>query len=212
MPIHVFFDNSNIWGGAQAVRNITEPGVPWTALRLHFENLFTLIEGGRETSNAVLAGSVPPSCESLWEYAREQGYDTNLLRRVEKEDGSIGEQGVDEILHMKIANAILDFDPPQILVVATGDGRVSEFGTGFITQIRRALKKDWDVEVWSWGETLNERKYLALRNEFPRKVTIKYLDPCHRSVTFVRGGEYFEKDAQGTKTFFTVPPRRVEPL
>lgn len=34
MSIHVFFDNSNIWGGAQAVRNLTEPGVPWPALHL----------------------------------------------------------------------------------------------------------------------------------------------------------------------------------
>ena len=212
MTIHVFFDNSNIWGGAQAVRNITEPGVPWSALRLHFANLFTLIEGGRSASNAVLAGSVPPSCESLWEYAREQGYDTDLLRRVEKEDGSIGEQGVDEILHMKIANAIIDFDPPQTLVVATGDGRVSEFGTGFVTQIRRALGKGWNVEVWSWGETLNERKYHALRDEFTGRLIIKYLDPHYRSVTFVRGGEYYEKDAQGQKSYFTVPPRRAEPL
>ncbi len=191
---------------------MTEPGVPWSALRLHFENLFSLIEGGRQRSTAVLAGSVPPSCAALWDYARDQGYNTDLLRKVEREDGSVCEQGVDEILHMKIANAILDFDPPQTLVVATGDGRVSEFGTGFITQIRRALKKAWDVEVWSWGETLNQRKYLELQAAYPGNVTIKYLDPHYRSVTFVRGGEYYEKDALGNKTYYTVPPRRVEPL
>jgi len=30
---------------------------------------------------------------------------------------------VDETLHLRIANAILDFDPPQTLVIASGDGK-----------------------------------------------------------------------------------------
>lgn len=87
MSIHVFFDNSNIWGGAQNVRNITEPGVPWPALRIYYKNLFKLIEDGREAKTKVLAGSVPPSCAALWEYAKAEGYDTALLKRVEKDDG-----------------------------------------------------------------------------------------------------------------------------
>lgn len=211
--IHVFFDNSNIWGGAQAVRNMTEPGVPWPALRIYYKNLFTLIEGGREAITKVLGGSVPPACNALWEYAREHGYDTNLLRRVAKDDGSIVEQGVDEVLHMKIANAILDNQPPQTLVVATGDGHYSEFGTGFPSQIERALKHGWNAELWSWGLSLNEKKYQRLVDEWSGKFCVKHLDAHYLSLTFVKGGEYYEKDAlSGEKSYFTLRERRVEPL
>lgn len=212
MAIHVFFDNSNIWGGAQAVRNLTEPGVPWPALRIYYRNLFALIERGRDTATRELAGSVPPSCEALWEYARDHGYNTDLLRRVERDDGSIGEQGVDEVLHMKIANAILDYPAPQTLVVATGDGKLSEFGTGFPTQIERALKHGWDAELWSWGLTLREGKYRKLESDSAGRFRVNLLDPHYRSLTFVKSGQYYERDAAGNKSYFTVPDRIVESL
>jgi len=212
MSIHVFFDNSNIWGGAQSVRNMTEPGVPWPALRIYYKNLFALIEDGRSATTKVLAGSVPPSCAALWEYAKSEGYDTDLLRRVKKDDGSIVEQGVDEILHMKIANAVLDFAPPQTLVVATGDGNVSDFNTGFITQIERALKHGWDAEIWSWGESLAERKYKELEAQSDGKFTIRYLDRHYKSVTFVKQGEYYERNSDGSKSNFTISGRIVESL
>ena len=67
--IHVFFDNSNIWGGAQEMRKLNEPEAHWAAFRLYYRNLFRLIEQDRAVDESVLAGSVPPSCEQLWEYA-----------------------------------------------------------------------------------------------------------------------------------------------
>lgn len=212
MPIHVFFDNSNIWGGAQAVRSVTEPGVPWQALRIYYKNLFALIEGGRPAATKVLAGSMPPSCDALWEYARENGYNTDLLHRVERDDGSIGEQGVDEILHMKIANAILDHASPQTVVVATGDGKLSEFGTGFPTQIERALRHGWDAELWAWGQSLNAKRYGDLETKSGGKFKVKVLDPRYRSLTFVKGGQYYERDASGVTHQFAVPERIVEKL
>jgi hypothetical protein len=212
MAIHVFFDNSNMWGGAQAVRSQIEPGVPWPALRIYYRNLFDRIEGGRTADTRILAGSVPPSCDSLWEFARDRGYRTDLLHRVQRDDGSIGEQGVDEVLHLKIANVLLDFAPPQTLVVATGDGRISEFGTGFSTQIERALRIGWDVELWSWGQSLNERRYRQIEANSGGKMTIHLLDPDYPSVTFVKGGEYFIQDPSGTRTPVTVAARVVQPL
>lgn len=212
MSIHVFFDNSNIWGGAQSVRNLTEPGVPWPALRIYYRNLFALIEGGRPAATKVLAGSVPPSCKALWEYARAHGYDTDLLQRIERDDGSICEQGVDEVLHMKIANAVLDYSAPQTLVVATGDGKLSDFGTGFPSQIERALRHGWQAKLWSWGMTLNEKRYKKIEDDSGGKFTIKMLDRYYRSLTFVQGGEYYERDASGQKRCFVVPARVVEAL
>jgi hypothetical protein len=104
------------------------------------------MENGREIVTKVLAGSVPPSCEPLWAYAHQNGYTTDLLRKVEREDGTVGEQGVDELLHLKIANTLLDH-PRGTLAIATGDGRVSQFGTGFAAQIDRALNHAYPVDA-----------------------------------------------------------------
>jgi len=78
---------------------------------------------------------------------------TDLLQKVEREDGKLGEQGVDGILHLKIANVLLDYLSGTLAVV-TDDGKTSKFGTGFLTQIDRALARAWDVEVWSWSKSV----------------------------------------------------------
>jgi hypothetical protein len=211
MAIHVFFDNSNIWGGAQATRSVREPRVPWVALRLQYENLFRLMEGGRDRMTAELAGSVPPECEALWIYARRHGYRTNLLQKVENDAGRWVEQAVDEVLHMKIANVLLDYPSTDTLVVATGDGRLSTFGTGFRTQVERALKHGWNVEVWSFSEAYNDC-YDRLMKEFPGRLQSKMLDNYYDCVTFVQKGEYYEKDAAGNRVYFDVPARYSKSL
>ena len=130
MAIHVFCDNSNIWIGAGSVRADIEPHVPQYLLRVYLRKLFRLVEGGREALTKELAGSVPPETDDLWVYAREHGYNTTLLHRVD--DGTrMREQSVDEALHLKIANALLDYEPPQTLVLMTGDGAIGEAGTSF---------------------------------------------------------------------------------
>ena len=73
----------------------------------------------------MMAGSVPPGNDDLWAHAEDAGYQTDLLRKIEHDDGSLGEQAVDELMHLKIANVLLDFDEPQTLVLVTGDGKVS---------------------------------------------------------------------------------------
>jgi hypothetical protein len=185
--IHVFYDNSNILGGAQGAFAENEPHVPWYLQRVHFGHIFDLIEGRRDASTKALAGSVPPSSEMLWEYARKKGYNTDLLKRIEKEDGTTGEQAVDEMLHLKIANAIIDHSAPQHLVVATGDGRLSAYGTSFITQIERAIKAGWTAEVWSWNANLNG-KYKDLARKNPKTFQVKYFDEYFYQITFVKEG------------------------
>jgi len=207
---HVFFDNSNIYGGACDMRKINEPKSHWAAFRIYYRNHFQLIEHSRVVDEALLAGSVPPSCEGLWKYARAQGYSTDLLRRVEKDDGSVGEQGVDELLHLKIANCIIDNDPKgRVLVIATGDGRESEFGTGFKSQVESALKKNWEVEIWSWGPTLN-RCYKNMAAKYPN-LKVNLLDPYYLSVTFLQGGTYYLM-RKGVKIPHPVAERVVAPL
>ncbi len=206
MPRHIFIDNSNIFGGAQRAAETLEPGAVWLAVRLYFKNLAKLLEKGDAVTTRMLAGSMPPGNDALWEHARQAGYNTDLLHRVEVAGGKLVEQGVDEMLHLKIANAILDCPAPQTLVIASGDGRVSTFNTGFTTQAERALKFGWNVEVWSWsGQLSNTFARMAARHG--GRLTVHLLDPYYRSLTFVSAGNY----TVGT-TSMTVAARVVSKL
>ncbi|KAJ7474702.1 hypothetical protein FB451DRAFT_1174136 [Mycena latifolia] len=70
------------------------------------------------------------------------------------------EQGVDELLQLKLHQALaaLDGPPPPnaTIVLATGDGNVGQFNEdGFLGPVRTALKKGWRVELYAWEEGLS---------------------------------------------------------
>jgi hypothetical protein len=65
------------------------------------------------------------------------------------------EQGVDEILHLKILESIVDTDEPSTMVVATGDAAKAEYSEGFMKMIVRALKKGWRVELVAWSKSIS---------------------------------------------------------
>lgn len=189
MTRHVFIDNSNLFGGAQRAAAAIEPEALYLAVRVHYANLFRLLHADDHVESKVLAGSIPPATDALWNHARNAGYNTDLLRRIEHDDGRIAEQGVDELVHLKIANALLDFDPPQTLVLVTGDGHDSEFGTSFREQVERALRRGWQVQLWSWREQLS-RRFRTLVERGGGQMTIHELDLYYRSLTFIQGGTY----------------------
>lgn len=190
MDAHIFIDNSNAFGGAQRAAAQQEPGAVWLAVRIYYRNLFALVERQLNPITRVLAGSVPPGNDALWEGARRCGYNTDLLRRVEKDDGRLVEQGVDEIAHLKIANVLLDYDPPQTLVLITGDGNDSDFGTSFTKQAERAMRRGWNVVVWSWQSQLSGR-FSRLAEEHPTLMKVQTFDPHYMQVTFIQEGVYY---------------------
>lgn len=65
------------------------------------------------------------------------------------------EQGVDEILHLKILESIVDTDEPGTMVLATGDAAQAEYSDGFMRMAERALKKGWTVELVSWSKNIS---------------------------------------------------------
>ena len=65
--------------------------------------------------------------------------------------------------------------------IAYGDGRKSDFGTGFRYQVERALKRNWLLEIWSWSPTLNSC-YGVMRGRFPN-LSVNLIDPHYWSVT-----------------------------
>ena len=187
MATHIFVDNANIFGGAQRAAKVIEPRVPWQAIRVYYQNFFKVLEHGhRDIKTRMLGGSVPPGNDDLWAYAKKARYNTDLLKRVDSDDGRLVEQGVDELLHLKIANALLDYPPPQTLVLGTGDGIVSQFGTSFRDQIVRAFKQGWSVRVFSWKAQLSGK--LRRLDCDTVDMEIHELDPWYRSITFVKGG------------------------
>lgn len=66
------------------------------------------------------------------------------------------EQGVDEILHLKILESIVDADVPSTIVLATGDAAEAEYSQGFMAMVERALKKGWRVELISWSKNISQ--------------------------------------------------------
>ena len=65
------------------------------------------------------------------------------------------EQGVDEILHLKILESVVDTDEPGTIVLATGDAAQAEYSEGFMAMAHRALKKGWTVELVSWSANIS---------------------------------------------------------
>jgi hypothetical protein len=115
------------------------------------------------------------------------------------------EQAVDEMLHLKIANALLDHDPPQTLVLLTGDGKQSSFGISFPDPVRQAAKRKWSVVVWSWRDQLSAA-FAHLVRQGVQGLLVKHLDPHYKKITFIKGGSY----RVGASSFCTIHERVVE--
>ncbi|KAH6903812.1 hypothetical protein BKA70DRAFT_1433204, partial [Coprinopsis sp. MPI-PUGE-AT-0042] len=68
------------------------------------------------------------------------------------------EQGVDELLQLKLHQALADVDnvpKGSTIVLATGDGNVGQFNEdGFLGPVRLALRKGWKVELYAWEDGL----------------------------------------------------------
>ncbi|KAB2580019.1 hypothetical protein BFW01_g5462 [Lasiodiplodia theobromae] len=77
------------------------------------------------------------------------GSETNTAAPMKAKEAWV-EQGVDEILHLKMLESVVDVDKPSTIVLATGDAATAEYSQGFMRMVERALKKGWRVELVSW--------------------------------------------------------------
>ena len=148
---------------------------------ISFHHLSIILERGRPTAKRVLVGS--DNFPSIQE-AKRLGYETNILDRVHKAKeltprqmkyrnvngaASSGsettaamyapekwvEQAVDEILHLKILESVVDAEKPSTIVLATGDAAEAEYSQGFLKMVERALGKGWKVEVCSFRRSIS---------------------------------------------------------
>ena len=187
MTVHIVWDNSNIWLGGRDTRARIEPTVIQYAFRIHFENLYNLVLNTRPPGQRYFGGSVPPEAETLWKFVENLGCETNLLHRV----AAGGEQAVDEILHLKMADLLLDIEPPETLALLSGNGHTSQFQSSFPAHVQRALDRGWGVEIYSWECSMSHKGYDGILKNHSQAKYIK-LDDFYGEITFIQEGMYYD--------------------
>lgn len=87
------------------------------------------------------------------------------------------EQGVDELLHLKMCQSIIDTEQPTTMVLATGDGAAAEMSDGFLAHVERALRNGWRVELITWRQQTNGGyRKKSFKQKWADKFTIIELD------------------------------------
>ncbi|KAK6528569.1 hypothetical protein TWF281_009809 [Arthrobotrys megalospora] len=177
--VHVFVDYSNISiGFYDSVKKLLDSKKPHRPSNGHthlsFKTLALILERGRPAAKKVLVGSTRNN--DLKSEAQDLNYEVSILQRVpkEKQDSNnkstsrgyasepeqsrkrTGEQAVDEVLIMKILESLLDCTTPATIVLATGDGNITQFSEGFFKSVERALEKGWNVELIAFKRTLSK--------------------------------------------------------
>ena len=135
-------------------RNSTGSGIPRTTLvRGHARHKSAGGTTASENSDGANAGQLSTPART------ESGGAINSGSPIGTPGGSTSrvryrEQGVDELLQLKLHQAIANVDavpPNATIVLATGDGNVGQFNEeGFLGCVRTALKKGWRVELYAW--------------------------------------------------------------
>ncbi|RAQ50821.1 hypothetical protein AFGD_002783 [Aspergillus flavus] len=163
-------------------------------LPLSFQNFSLILERGRPTAKKVLVGSDRFAAIDDGEKLGYETNILDRVHKVKQptrrqlkyrkgpragaHDGGSGsetndvpeerwvEQGVDEILHLKILESLLDTDEPATIVLATGDAAEAEFSGGFMKMVERALRRGWTVELVSFSQVTS---YAYRKKEFRSK-------------------------------------------
>ncbi|KAB8259349.1 hypothetical protein BDV32DRAFT_124412 [Aspergillus pseudonomiae] len=163
-------------------------------LPLSFQNFSLILERGRPTAKRVLVGSDRFAAIDDGEKLGYETNILDRVHKVKQPtrrqmkfrkgtragapDGGSGsetndapeerwvEQGVDEILHLKILESLLDTDEPATIVLATGDAAEAEFSGGFMKMVERALRRGWTVELVSFSQVTS---YAYRKKEFRSK-------------------------------------------
>ena len=177
--VFIYWDNSNIFIGAQHAAVEREGESARSRARIQFRNLLELAHARREIEHAIAVGSVPPELRLVWNRLENEGVTVQLLER-----GALGgrEQGVDQMLQTAMLRDSLDYNgDPGIAVLLTGDGAGFMDGVGFHADLERMHRRGWLIEVLSWRDSCNRR----MREWAEQNGKFIALDDFYDSVTFL---------------------------
>lgn len=181
-------------------------GVRTRRVSFAFHSFALILERGRPVAKRILVGSGPRTDTTA--EADRCGYETCILKRVtklqahvprdgranENQPGSSGfssgpetavrgrrrmaEQGVDELLHLKMLESVVDAAKPSTIVLATGDAAEAEYSAGFLRMVERALDRGWAVELVTFSRNISSAyKNRDFNRKWSSNFRILYLDP-----------------------------------
>lgn len=175
--VHIIWDNSNIFISGKNVcdKNEYKSG----CFRINFENLIDLAADGRPVEQVFCVGSVPPPTDSVWGHIEKlTGKKPELY---ERGAASGKEQAIDQALQTRMLRLGYDFDPPETIILLSGDGRGFEQGVGFFSDIKRLHKAGWSVEILAWQDSCKRE----MREWADANALFVPLDTFYSSVTFL---------------------------
>lgn len=176
LDTHIFIDSSNIYLGFLDALQRLHPQQCSRKPTMDLHALDTILERGRSSQVKSLVGSSP--LLQSWDSIKTRDYEISILERVQslQNPHSRKEQGVDELLHLKMMESILD-SPPSTMVLASGDANIAQFSSGFFSVVLRALSRGWKVEVFAFRRSIN-KIWLdsAFRQEFKDSFHLYVLD------------------------------------
>lgn len=148
--------------------------------RIHFRHLIDLAADNRAVEQVFCVGSVPPPTDAIW------GHIHNITGRepetYERGAATGTEQAVDQALQVRMLRLGYDVNPPETLVLLTGDGAGWEEGVGFFADIKRLHGMGWKIEVLSWARSCKR----VMREWVEANGVFVDLEPFYSSITFLQ--------------------------
>lgn len=179
--VFIYWDNSNIFIGAQAVAAEREGGAARHRVRISFKSMMRLAHADRPVEKAIAAGSVPPELRALWNRLSDEGVRVELFDRGAIERGE--QQAPDRVLQLQMLRDFADCNgDPGIVVLLTGDGQGFYDGAGFHADLERMHRRGWGVEVLSWANSCNP----LMREWVKEHGVFVPLDDFYQAVTFLQ--------------------------
>ncbi|PKY14961.1 hypothetical protein RhiirB3_510339 [Rhizophagus irregularis] len=167
--VHIFIDNPNIEiEGKQLISNLEN--VYEDQLYIDYGRLLKTVLNGRQIGdNPVIVGSCPPTNDSIWRELENLGCQVTVFDQNE--------------LGASISDAIQEHKRPGIIVVVSGDG-------DYRPVLRRALLRDWIVEIWFWDHGMSQHcKWINVPYRPDLQTRITYLDSYYTLFMYAYGRE-----------------------
>lgn len=150
----IVVDNSNIWieGIKYSARLKGMPAGPdgktpcdytW---RIDFGKLLNVAADGKNIRKAILVGSRPPKNDSLWQAAKDKGFDVIVYDR----NSQNKEKAIDTKLVAEGAKVIYKSgtEGPAVLKILSGDSDITPL-------VEIADEEGWESEIWAFSSSIN---------------------------------------------------------
>jgi len=152
----ILVDNSNVFiegmkfsarrqGMVRAAGDDRDPQ-DWS-WRIDFGSLLREVANGHKIIKAILVGSVPPPSDSVWNAARQEGFEVITHTRNQS-----GEKAVDTEIMKQGLQVIYEYKyihkRPAIMKLLSGD-------RDFIPLIQTAYEEKWENELWGFSSSIS---------------------------------------------------------